>query len=116
MLYEEYFPRDYGVPRQIIQMVKGNLLSDMSWKADKSPSFGAMLKDGNFLRVWVEHPNKSKRKGSPYRYSVYIQEDISRPPHETIALTDDLEEALFHIDNVLERRGRPTGFRLLGRR
>lgn len=115
-VYEEEFPNGYKAPRQILDLVDSGLLEDTSWRGDKSPSFGAKLKDGNLLRIWVEHPNKSRRKGSPWRYSVFIQKDFESPPDDEIVETDDANEAAFWLRHILAERGlevKPR-FRLLG--
>jgi hypothetical protein len=115
VVYEEEFPKDFKVPREIIQYVKQGLLEDTSWHNDESPSFGTRLADGTLLRLWVGHPNLHRREGAP-RYGLYVQEDFGDPADETIMETDDVEEVLFHMLNVIERRGKGgPRFRLLGR-
>lgn len=119
-VFEREFPGGYKVPMEIQDLVKDGILEDTSWHGDDSPSFGTKLADGDLVRIWVEHPNKKRRTGSEFRYSVFLQRDYARPPHETVVETDDLGEALFHLMNVTQKRGggrhgQKPRFRLLGR-
>ena len=114
MVYEEEFP-GYKVSKEIVRLVKEGVLEDTSWKPDASPSFGTKLKDCNWIRIWTEHPNVGQRKGSVYRYSAFVQEDLRYEPSETIVQTNDVYEAIMALRNVIERRGiHRARFRLLG--
>ena len=114
-VYEKEGFSAFKVSREILKLVKGGVLEETSWHNDTAPSFGTRLRDGTLLRLWVEHPNKDRREGSRFRYSVLVQDDFGDPPHETVVETDDLEEALFHLLGVIERRGQKRArFRLLG--
>lgn len=115
MVYEKEGFSGYQVSREILKLVKEGVLEETSWKNDTAPSFGTRLKDGTLLRLWAEHPNKARREGSPFRYSVHVQDDFGDPPHEMVVETDDVEEAIFAILDVVEKRGQKKArFRLLG--
>lgn len=111
-VWDEEFAKEWAVSPRIMELVRRGDLEESSFRNDVSPSFAASLKDGRLLRLWVEHPNKSRRiSKSPYRYLLVIQQDFGAPPEEILLESDELSLVLWKLDETL-RRGRPT-FRLL---
>lgn len=113
-VHEEEFP-GFPVSPRIDKVVKEGLLEDTSYMTDVSPSFGTRLSDGSLLRLWAGHPNKARRGPGVKRYVVQIQPDFGEPAERVIIETDDVEEALFHLENTIDRVGaKKPRFRLLG--
>lgn len=75
--WKEEFPKHFMVPIQIENLVEKGVLEDMSWRNDPCPSFGAKLRDKNWVRLWVEHPYAQERKGWPNRYTLVVGPDAS---------------------------------------
>jgi hypothetical protein len=109
---EEFLPA-YRVPAAIEQLVALGVLEDLSWRNDRSPSFGTRLRDRTWLRLWVEHPNPGARTRGT-RFTVAIQQDPASGEGEVVARTERVEEALFHVSEIVDTRGIPPKLRLLG--
>jgi|FLYN01.1.fsa_nt_gi hypothetical protein len=113
MVWLEEFPASYRVPKEIMRLVASGMIEDLSWRNDPAPSFGARLKDKNWIRLWVEHPNWERRGGFPTRYTVVVQPDLAVPFGRRLVATDDLGEALYWLTEVIRARGHQGRFRIL---
>lgn len=61
--WEREFDQSFDVPQEIEQLVERGILFDSSWHNDLYPSFGfAKDSDADELRLWVDHPDASKRE------------------------------------------------------
>lgn len=105
MTWQEEFPSSFRVPKEIVHLVDAGIIEDMSWRQDPSPSFGARLKDKNFVRLWVEHPDPSRRIGWDRRYTLVVQPEPSVPFGWKLVSTDDIYEALTWLTEVIRTRG-----------
>lgn len=114
MSWKEEFPAGYDVPWELEKLVEHGVLEDTSWRNDPAPSFGMALRDHAWIRIWTEHPEARHRRGFPARFALVIQEDLGIPFGEMILETEDIKEALFRLDNILEERGTKKQWRQLG--
>lgn len=114
MQWKEEFSPGYRVPFEIEKLVEHGILEDTSWRNDPAPSFGIALRDKAWVRIWTEHPDRDHRKGFPSRFSLVVQRDLAMPFGETVLETDDVREALYHLDALLEERGTKKQWRQLG--
>jgi hypothetical protein len=85
------FGPEYDVPLEVLALVRKGLAEDLSHEGELCPSFGRKTrdKDGNlvgFLRLWVEHPDRARRKGG---------KDVAR-----FMVTDERHEALIETEDV----------------
>ena len=75
MSWEREFSAGYSVPESIMALVRLGYLQDESWHNDVCPSFGAELKDGTHLKLWVGHPDlehSSREEGCRTRFAVLV--------------------------------------------
>lgn len=105
MAWNEEFQETYRVSRYVTNLVEAGLIEDMSWRNDPSPSFGAKLKDKNWVRLWVEHPDPELRQGWPKRYTIVIQPEPDVLFGWKMMATDDLNEALAWLTHILLMKG-----------
>lgn len=101
---EEFSPM-YKVPYIFCKLAEDGVIEDMSWRNDPCPSFGAKLRDKNFVRIWVEHPMKDARKGWPTRFTILVQPDLTVLFGRRILATDYLEEAYGQLLSLVRSRG-----------
>lgn len=112
LVWPEEFPSSYRVPRDIERLAMSGIVEDMSWRNDSSPSFGVKLKDKNWVRLWIEHPDPQRRIGWPNRYTIVIQPEPAIPFGWKLIGTDDLQEALLWISQVVLMKGPQCRFRV----
>lgn len=113
MSWHQEFP-GHEIPHGVLLLVGSGALEDMSWRNDPAPSFGARLRDKNWIRLWVEHQDPSRRSEFPNRFTVMIQPDPAVPFGRRIAATEDMGEALEEIIRTMKTRGKTNGhFRIL---
>lgn len=105
MVWQDEFPKSYRVPMEVTRLVNTGVIEDMSWRQDPSPSFGVRLKDKNYVRLWVEHPDPDRRMGWDRRYTLVLQPEPSIPFGLKLVATDDIYEALTWLTEVLRVRG-----------
>jgi hypothetical protein len=85
---------EFDVPSLVENLVAMGVLEDTSWHNDSCPSFVVVnpgLEDLG-IRLWVDHPIKSRREGEGERFGVQLGEFTSEP--EKDFGTGELEEAL----------------------
>lgn len=109
IVWHEEFPSVYRVPLEIVKLVESGVVEDMSWRQDPAPSFGRKLKNKNWVRLWVEHPDPVQRIGWDRRYTVIVQPDPSIPFGWKMVATDDIYEALTWLTGIVKLRN--PGFR-----
>jgi hypothetical protein len=112
VIWQEEFPSSFRVPKEIVRLASSGVIEDMSWRQDPAPSFGARLKDKNFVRLWVEHPDIERRMGWGRRYTLVVQPEPSIPFGWIIVSTDDVYEALSWLTELLRNRGRHCRFKV----
>lgn len=112
IVWQEEFPSSYRVPREIVHLVEDGVLEDMSWRHDPSPSFGGRLRDKNWLRLWVEHPDPEKRIGWEHRYTVIVQPEPTVPFGWKMVSTEDLCEALSWVAGIVRMKGPKCRFKI----
>lgn len=113
-VWQEEFSKEWAVDPRIMALVRQDVLEETSWHNDVSPSFGARLKNGKLLRLWVEHPNVHRREsGSPYRYLLVIQPDFGEDIEETILETNNIDLVLSQLVQRLEQEGQGPKWRLV---
>lgn len=113
-IWEEEFSKTWAVSPRIMSLVQQGVLEETSWRQDVSPSFGARLKNGRLLRLWVEHPNPHRREsGSPYRYLLTVQKDFGDPIDFVIVETNNIDLALSQLVERLEQEGQGPKWRLV---
>lgn len=110
--WEEEFPSSYRVPREIVRLVDSGVLEDMSWRQDPAPSFGARLRDKNWVRLWVEYPDPAKRLGWDHRYTVVVQPEPTIPFGCKMVSTENMYEALTWLTEILRMRGPKCRFKI----
>jgi hypothetical protein len=101
--WDSEFGQSYAVPKEITERYQ-----DDSWHNDQCPSFsnGAPL----YVRLWVEHPEVSKREDEwCSRYSVTVADDAEMP-HEAYA-GDDLTEAMRVMDQEINKLKERMGWK-----
>lgn len=110
--WEKEHGPEYDVPSIVQALVDRKVLEDISWHNDSAPSF-AILDPNNEdygIRLWVEHPIKSRREMEGPRFGVQLGELASEADDEIS--TDDLEEALTKVfQYALDRRFQDTAIR-----
>lgn len=106
MPWREEFPAWFRVPREVEVLAREKYLEDTSWRNDAAPSFGTKLRDGRWLRLWVEHPNPAFRRGWALRFTVLLQDDPSSTDGRTLAATENLEDTLWCLERTLRELGR----------
>lgn len=103
------FGSRYEIPGFIEYLVKEHYLDDMSWHNDISPSFGIMNDiagtkgnphgtSQNEIRIWVEHPLKSRREFQGERFTVTYALDGDQTEDYSF---DELEDALKKLLEVI---------------
>lgn len=105
----EEFQSSYRVPHEISRLVEAGIIEDVSFRLDSSPSFGAKLRDKNWVRLWVEyphvdHPGANLRKGWPDRYTVVIQPDPTVPFGLRVLGTEDIGLALWCVTQIMRTK------------
>lgn len=113
IVWQEEFPSSYRVPRDVIRLVEAGVIEDMSWRNDPSPSFGVKLKDKNWVRLWVEHPDPHRREGLADRYTIVVQPEPAVPFGWRMVATDDLYEALTWLMEIVRMKGPRWRFKVL---
>jgi hypothetical protein len=112
MYWQEEFDSSFRVPRDIVRMVESGILEDMSWRNDPSPSFGTRLKDKNWVKIWVEHPNPTGRVGWPDRYTIVIQPEPAVPFGWKMLGTENTSEALVWLTEIIRMKGPKWRFKV----
>lgn len=112
IVWPDEFPASYRVPRDVIKLVEAGLVEDMSWRNEPSPSFGIKLKDKNWVRLWVEHPDPARRVGWTDRYTVVIQPEPAVPFGWRMVATDDVNEALAWLLEIVRMKGSRVRFKV----
>lgn len=112
VVWQEEFPKSYRVPGDIIKLVYSDILTDLSWRNDPAPSFGVKLRDKNWVRLWVEHPDPARRLGWEDRYTVVVQPEPSIPFGWKLLGTEDLYIALDSLIDVIKMRGPKCHFKI----
>lgn len=113
IVWQEEFPSSYRVPRDIDHLVEAEVVEDMSWRNDPSPSFGVKLKDKNWVRLWVEHPDPERRLGWPDRYTIVVQPEPAVPFGWKMLGTQDVNEALGWLTEIIRTKGPRWRFKVL---
>ncbi len=113
IIWEEEFPSSYRVPREMGKLVMAGLVEDMSWRQDPCPSFGTKLRDKNWVRMWIEHPNVGLRRGWPDRYTVVVQPDPLVPFGWRMVATEDFGESLMWLTEIIKIGGPRWKFKIL---
>jgi hypothetical protein len=113
IVWQDEFPASYRVPKDIVGLVYAGVIEDMSWRNDPSPSFGAKLKDKNWVRLWVEHPDADRRAGWPDRYTIIVQPEPAVPFGWKLLGTNDLNEALSWLTEIIRTKGPRWRFKVL---
>lgn len=109
MSWRHEFGVDYEVPSFLSFLAKKKVLQDTSWHNDIMPSFSLYREIGDHsdeVRLWVDHPFKSRRETQGQRYGVVVNEDQNQVFESN---TDDLDDALAVLFNKLAEFNR--GFR-----
>lgn len=109
IVWKEEFPSSYRIPKEIVRLVEDGVIEDMSWRQDPAPSFGRKLRDKNWVRLWVEHPDPLRRIGWDQRLTVIVQPDPAIPFGLKMVSTEDLYEALTWLAWIIKTRS--PGFR-----
>jgi hypothetical protein len=111
--WQDEFSKEYVVPIQIEKMVEKGILEDMSWKQDPCPSFGAKLRDKNWVRLWIEHPHAKERHGWQNQYTVVIQPDPAVVFGWRMASTDRFSHAFYALQEIIRVGGPRWKFKIL---
>lgn len=111
--WREEFSKDFGVPIQIENLVEKGILEDMSWRQDPCPSFGAKLKDKNWVRIWIEHPYAQERHGWQDRYTVVVQPDPAVIFGWRMMSTDIFSHAFYTLQEIIRVGGPRWKFKIL---
>jgi len=114
IVWQEEFPSSYRVPREVVRLADTGVLEDMSWRQDPSPSFGARLRDKNWIRLWVEHPDPNRRLGWEHRYTVVLQPEPAIPFGCMLVSTEDVYEALTWLTEIVRMKGPRWRFKISG--
>ena len=113
------FDEGYGVPERILALVRLGYLQDTSLKGDGLPSFGAELKDGTYLKLWVAHvdPGHPSREELP-RFQIEIRVMKARDHEGTpiVELDDELQAANAVMDLIAAHGGVRRQLRLASRK
>lgn len=109
------FPAHFCVPHAVGHLVRDSILEDMSWRNDPCPSFGARLKDHNWVRLWVDHPNPAARRMWETRYTILVQPDPAVTFGLRIIGTDDLGLALWYLNETIRTKRRGWKFKISGK-
>jgi hypothetical protein len=112
LLWQEEFPSSYRVPWGVVRMVESGMIEDLSWRNDPSPSFGARLKDKNWVRLWVEHPTPEKRLGWGDRFTIVVQPEPAIPFGWKMLGTEDATEALTWLAEIIRMKGPRCRFKV----
>lgn len=112
IVWEEEFPSSYRVPWEVIRLVNSGVMEDLSWRHDPSPSFGARLKDKNWVRLWVEHPIKEKRLGWRDRFTIVVQPELAVPFGWKLLGTEDRDQAVIWMWKIVSERGPRCRFKV----
>lgn len=113
IVWQEEFPSSYRVPKEIVRLVESGVIEDMSWRNEPSPSFGIRLKDKNWVRLWVEHPDPARRQGWEHRYTVVVQPEPAIPFGWKMVSTDDVYEALTWLTGIMKMKGPKIRFKVI---
>lgn len=113
MAWIEEFPSEYAIPREIERQVSVGAIEDMSWRYDPTPSFGARLKDKNFVRLWVEHPSYGGRRLWPTRYTLMIQPDLLIYFGWRICATNDITLVMDYLSQLMRIRNPRWAFKIV---
>jgi hypothetical protein len=108
MSWKRWLP-EYEVPKKVENLVTAGVLKDKTWRGDIVPHFEAILSDGSELVLWVDHPEQDERsapEGPRYGLEKYQKGQLPVTLYES----NDLDEALMALKNILEDLG---GLRLL---
>ena len=112
-VWKEEFGSSYHVPKSIEDLVRTRTLAETSWHADVSPSFSARIPGGDWIRLWVEHPDRRHRRSGGRRFAVDRTKELSKAG-TLLAETDRLDEILAVLARILDEAGVQSRFRLLG--
>lgn len=95
---------EYRVPKTVDQLVRSGVLEDKTWANDIVPHFERVLADFTTLVLWVDHPDPERRAvPEGPRYGIEIWQQYETP--KTIFGSNDLDETLIAIRDVLKQRG-----------
>lgn len=114
IVWKEEFPSSYQVPVEILELVFDGFLEDMSWRQDPCPSFGRKLKDKNWVRLWVEHPDPVQRIGWPDRYTIIVQPEPSIPFGWKMVSTESVHPAMSGLMALINKRKSGLKFYIKG--
>jgi hypothetical protein len=107
--WETEFGEEWDVPHEITAR-----LADESWHNDTCPSFTLDLEDGDTLRLWVDHPDVSRREIPELKRYTLVRESVERTVtdggrtvgeedvREELLATDDLRELLSALSEYPE--------------
>jgi hypothetical protein len=101
MSWHAEFGPSYEVPEFLPFLARKKVLEDTSWHNDISPSFSVYREIGDRtheVRLWVDHPFKSRREVGGERYVVVVNENGDQVFESH---TDDLDEAMETLFNKL---------------
>ena len=113
LVWEEEFPSSYRVPRELGSLVLSKVVEDMSWRQDPCPSFGTKLRDKNWVRLWVEHPNANLRHGWSDRFTVVVQPDPLVPFGWRMWGGEEFPTALTCLTDIIRLGGPRWKFKIL---
>jgi len=104
MAWDDHFP-NYRVPRAIERLVELGMLVDSTTSRDTSPNFDAVLRSGEVVTIWVDHPNEELRQGQFKRYELRIAEPMQQS--RLLLETDSLDRLLSAWREVMKESGGP---------
>lgn len=103
-VWEEEFSRSFKVPVDVMRLVRSGAIEDMSWRNDPSPSFGVKLRDKNWVRLWVEHPEPRRRRGWPDRFTIVVQPEPAIPFGWKMLGSEDPHEAVQWLTEIIRMK------------
>lgn len=111
--WRDEFSKNFVVPIQIENLVEKGILEDMSWRNDPCPSFGAKLKDKNWVRLWIEHPYSQERRGWQHLYTLVIQPDPAVSFGWRMMSMDRFPPAFYALQEIIRVGGPRWKFKIL---
>jgi len=96
--YYNQFPKDFhDIPKEILDRVRDNDLTDSSWGNDVCPSFKT---PDEYLTLWVDHAIAERRELHGKRFAISREDQDGNG--EQLADSDSVEEILSILDELEE--------------
>src|SRR5258708_476606 len=96
--YHNQFPKDFhDIPKEILDRVRDNALTDSSWGNDVCPSFKT---PDEYLTLWVDHSIPERRELEGKRFAISRENEDDNA--EQLAESDSVEEILSVLDELEE--------------